>query len=158
MEGEEEQEEANEAELSKKRKKAQAASAKQKGEKGYARKRSRRKRRDSDSNSDDDDDGSDDDLNHVERRMRREKLPPIGQIENCETCGKRFTATVYSGTGPEGGLLCPSCSRDQANKNKKPASKRAGPKSNRRKNQSSLLDGVAAIGVPSLVDTCVKVS
>lgn len=117
-----------------------------------ARRKSRRLRG-SDYGSDDDDD-----LNLLERQMIRDRLQSFGQIENCEICGKRFTATAYSGTGPEGGLLCPKCSRDQANKEKKPKAKKAGPRSDRRKNQSNLLDGVSQPGASSLVDMCIKVS
>jgi DNA repair protein RAD7 len=92
--------------------------------------------------------------------MLYQKSKPVpGQISNCETCEKRFTVTPYSKTGPEGGLLCAQCSkelRDEEKKNNKPKQK-AVPRGRRRQNQSNLLDGVAQIGVKSLVECCVEV-
>lgn len=84
--------------------------------------------------------------------------PPPRQNENCEICGKRFTVTAYSKTGPSGGLICQKCSKDQADKEKPGKIKRRGPKSGRRQNESKLLDGIAQQGSPSLVEMCIKVS
>jgi DNA repair protein RAD7 len=70
------------------------------------------------------------------------RAPLPGQMENCELCETRFTVTAYSRAGPNGGLLCPKCSKDldkeQGDKKKKrPMAK----KDNRRQVASRLLDG-----------------
>lgn len=101
----------------------------------------------------------DGDEDAIAREMMYENSQPIpGQLENCETCSKRFTVTAYSKTGPNGGLLCPKCSKDLADKEKKLKPKSRGPKSGRRQNQSNLLDGVAQQGASSLVEMCTKVN
>ncbi|KAI1391467.1 RNI-like protein [Hypoxylon trugodes] len=88
-------------------------------------------------------------------------LPVPGQTENCEQCKKRFTVTAYSRTGPNGGLLCPRCSKELGDeekavkkkaKAKKPANTSAGR--GRRKVQSNLLDG--QIGVKALTTLCIE--
>lgn len=87
---------------------------------------------------------------------RPRSLP--GQLDNCELCGKRFTVTAYSKTGPNGGFLCPKCSKEVGNDEKKKAKpKKREPRSGRRQVQSSLLDGVVQHGTISLVETCTKV-
>ncbi|KAL1999064.1 hypothetical protein VTN02DRAFT_5109 [Thermoascus thermophilus] len=89
--------------------------------------------------------------------MMYQKARPVpGQLEHCEICGKRFTVTAYSKTGPNGGLLCSKCSKELGDEEKKPKAKRRGPKSSRRQNQSNLLDGLVQHGAISLVEMCVK--
>ena len=91
--------------------------------------------------------------------MYTKKKPLPGQLENCELCEKRFTVTGYSKTGPEGGLLCTKCSKEQeANKKKdqKPK-KQIVSRDKRRQVQSNLLDGIVQIGSRSLQELCIKV-
>lgn len=89
--------------------------------------------------------------------MYERSRPAPGQLENCEICSKRFTVTPYSKTGPNGGLLCPKCSKDLISDEKKSKGKKRGPRSGRRQNQSNLLDGIAQRGALSLVEMCTKV-
>ncbi|KAI2785843.1 hypothetical protein POX_h09605 [Penicillium oxalicum] len=97
----------------------------------------------------------DDDL--LADEMVREKQRPLpGQLENCEICGKRFTVTPYSKTGPAGGLLCADCSKKHAGGEKKAAPKKRSAGIGRRQNQSALLDGLASQGTQSLLETCIK--
>jgi DNA repair protein RAD7 len=83
--------------------------------------------------------------------------PLPGQMENCSICDKRFTVTGYSRAGPDGGLLCPKCSKEldkdegAAKKKQKTAAGRQ-----RRQIQSNLLDGIYP-GAKSLVTHCVEV-
>lgn len=99
----------------------------------------------------------DDDV--IAREMMYERSRPTpGQLENCEICSKRFTVTAYSKTGPNGGLLCLTCSKDLANEEKNSKPKRRGPRSGRRQNQSNRLDGLAQRGALSLVEMCTKAS
>ena len=103
-----------------------------------------------------DSDGGDSD---VAWDMYTKKKPLPGQLENCEECDKRFTVTPYSKTGPEGGLLCVKCSKEQTaqeKKNQKPK-KPAVSRDKRRQIQSNLLDGIVQIGAKSLQDICIKV-
>jgi DNA repair protein RAD7 len=82
--------------------------------------------------------------------------PLPGQMENCEVCEKRFSVTAYSRAGPDGGLLCPKCSRDldkeegSAKKKRKIAAGRA-----RRQLQSNLLDGIYP-GAKDLITLCIE--
>ncbi|OQE14617.1 hypothetical protein PENSTE_c034G05345 [Penicillium steckii] len=100
---------------------------------------------------------SDDDDDILANEMANEKSRPApGQLENCEICGKRFTVTPYSKTGPEGGLLCADCSKNQVNNNKKGPAKKRGSGIGRRQNQSKLLDGEAIHGAQSLLEMCIK--
>ncbi|KAJ5097592.1 hypothetical protein N7456_008313 [Penicillium angulare] len=97
----------------------------------------------------------DDDDEALANEMADEKQRPNpGQLANCEGCGKRFTVTPYSKTGPEGGLLCPACSKKHTGKDKKETPKKRGPE--RRKIQSNLMDGIALVGSRSLLETCIK--
>ncbi|KAL1994637.1 hypothetical protein VTN49DRAFT_2107 [Thermomyces lanuginosus] len=97
----------------------------------------------------------DDDL--LAREMWYQKsLPVPGQLENCELCGKRFTVTAYSKTGPNGGLLCTKCSKELQAEDAKKKPKKTGPRISRRKNQSRLLDGFAQPGAVSLAEMCTK--
>lgn len=93
--------------------------------------------------------------------MYSKSKPLPGQLENCETCEKRFTVTPYSKTGPEGGLLCKKCSMEQETQKKKDgqvtAKKHAGPREKRRQTESSKLDGIILDGAVSLQDLCIRV-
>ncbi|KAJ5732811.1 hypothetical protein N7493_004292 [Penicillium malachiteum] len=89
--------------------------------------------------------------------MLKEKNQPVpGQLAHCEICGKRFTVTAYSKTGPLGGLLCPDCSKKHTGKDKKDEPKKRGMGINRRQNQSKILDGVVQLGARSLMEMCIK--
>ena len=94
--------------------------------------------------------------------MYSKSKPLPGQLENCEKCEKRFTVTPYSKTGPEGGLLCVKCSKEQETQKKKDAKvtakKQAGPREKRRQTESSKLDGIVLDGALSLQDLCIRVS
>lgn len=139
---------ANETPEQKKKRKRKEATAVQKikQSKEFARRKARRT-----GEPDDDDD-------YIAMEMMYEKSRPVpGQLENCEICSKRFTVTPYSKTGPNGGLLCPKCSKDLASDEKKSKGKKRGPRSGRRQNQSNLLDGVGQHGALSLVEMCTKV-
>ncbi|KAL8709110.1 MAG: hypothetical protein Q9220_006131 [cf. Caloplaca sp. 1 TL-2023] len=102
--------------------------------------------------------GSDDDDSDVNLDMYKKSKPLPGQLENCETCDKRFTVTPYSKTGPEGGLLCVKCSKEQEQQKKKEtnAKKQAAPREKRRKTESNKMDGIIHEGAPSLQDFCIK--
>ena len=103
-----------------------------------------------------DSDGDDD----VAWDMYAKKQPLPGQLENCEKCEKRFTVTPYSKTGPDGGLLCAKCSKEQEAQKKKDQNKpkpKAVSREKRRQVQSNLLDGIVQIGAKSLQDICIKV-
>ncbi|KAI0187136.1 hypothetical protein F4808DRAFT_447067 [Astrocystis sublimbata] len=92
---------------------------------------------------------SDDDLALA---LLDEKTTPLpGQMSNCEICGKRFTVTPYSRSGPEGGL--------DEDANKKANKKReVVPKSGaaRRKIQSRILDGTYTVGAKNLMTLCIE--
>ena len=90
--------------------------------------------------------------------MYSKKTPMPGQLENCELCDKRFTVTPYSKTGPDGGLLCVKCSKEQETERKKEekAKKQAGTRERRRQTQSNLLDGLLQHGSKSLKELCVE--
>lgn len=101
----------------------------------------------------------DDDDDVLADEMMNEKARPLpGQLENCEICGKRFTVTPYSKTGPEGGLLCADCSKKHKDGEKKPPAKKRNSGISRRQNQSALLDGYVLNGTRTLLETCIKVS
>lgn len=89
--------------------------------------------------------------------VEKPRQPLPGQFENCELCSKRFTVTAYSKTGPNGGLLCPKCSKEVMGYDKKSKPKKRAPRSGRRQVQSNLLDGIAHYGAMSLVEMCTKV-
>jgi DNA repair protein RAD7 len=104
--------------------------------------------------------GSDDDISDEDeaaRALYEENHAPIaGQMENCEICEKRFTVTAYSRAGPDGGLLCPKCTKDldkeegTARKKRKTAAGKA-----RRQLQSNLLDGIYP-GAKDLMTLCIE--
>lgn len=139
-------------EQKKKRKRKEATTlAKIKQSKEFARRKSQRLM---DVAGDDSDEEHDDML---AKEMIDEKSRPIpGQLENCEKCGKRFTVTPYSKTGPNGGLLCVKCSKDVADDAKKTTPRKRGPRSGRRQVQSNLLDGIIQYGAMSLAEMCTK--
>lgn len=104
-----------------------------------------------------DPDGDDDD---VAWDMYAKKIPLPGQLENCELCEKRFTVTAYSKEGPEGGLLCTKCSKEQEalrKKDQKPK-KQSVSRGKARQAQSNLLDGLVQYGSKSLQELCIRVS
>lgn len=88
---------------------------------------------------------------------KKKSLP--GQLENCESCEKRFTVTAYSKTGPDGGLLCTKCSKEHENSKKKDqkSKNQAVSRDKRRHVQSNLLDGIVQIGSKTLQELCIKV-
>lgn len=101
---------------------------------------------------------ADEDDDALAREMMEKSRQPLpGQLENCEICSKRFTVTAYSKTGPNGGLLCPKCSKEAMDDDKKSKPKKRAPRSGRRQLQSNLLDGIAHYGAMSLVEMCTKV-
>ena len=102
--------------------------------------------------------GEDDDYD-LSIDMYTKKKPLPGQLNNCELCGKRFTVTTYSKTGPKGALLCVKCSNQQDTERRKDGkdSKKALGGEKRRQMQSNLLDGIVQIGSKSLQELCVKV-
>lgn len=146
VENEEFEDELESPEQSKKRKRKEDATlAKIKQSKKFARRKAQRA-----GEPDGDDDA-------IAREMMYQKARPLpGQLENCEICGKRFTVTAYSKTGPDGGLLCSKCSKELADEEKKSKAKKRGPRSSRRQNQSNLLDGLVQRGALSLVEMCTK--
>jgi DNA repair protein RAD7 len=81
-----------------------------------------------------------------------------GQLANCEICEKRFTVTAYSKTGPDGGLVCNPCGKEQeadAAASKKKASRAAVTK-RKRNTQSERLDGIVRRGTKPLVQLCIE--
>lgn len=87
------------------------------------------------------------------------KAPIPGQLDYCELCNKRFTVTAYSKTGPDGGLLCPKCSKEQEAQKKKDQRPKKKPISRSKAHQihSNLLDGLVSEGAKSLQEICVRV-
>lgn len=129
-----------------KKRKRQQAIEKIKQSKEFARRKARRI-----GEPDDDDDAL------ANEMMNEKQRPTPGQLENCEICGKRFTVTPYSKTGPDGGLLCAECSKNHVDGGKKAAPKKRSSGIGRRQNQKQLLDGLASQGAQSLLETCIKV-
>ena len=105
------------------------------------------------------DSSGDDDDYDLSIDMYSKKKPLPGQLENCEVCSKRFTVTPYSKTGPDGGLLCPICSKEQETERKRDekAKQKSRGREKRRQTQSNLLDGIAQVGPRTLLDLCLKV-
>lgn len=104
------------------------------------------------------DEGSDGENDDVAWDMYTRRKPLPGQLENCENCEKRFTVTAYSKTGPDGGLLCTKCSKEQEDQKKKDqkSKKQAVSRDKRRHVQSNLLDGIVQIGSRTLQELCIK--
>lgn len=88
------------------------------------------------------------------------KAPIPGQLDYCELCNKRFTVTAYSKTGPDGGLLCQKCSKEQEAQKKKDQRPKKKPISRSKAHQihSNLLDGLVSEGAKPLQEICVRVS
>lgn len=105
-------------------------------------------------------DGPDGDDEDVAWDMYTKKTPIPGQLDYCELCNKRFTVTPYSKTGPDGGLLCPKCSKEQEAQKKKDQRPKKKPISRGKAHQiqSNLLDGLVSEGARSLQEICVRVS
>ncbi|RFU26767.1 hypothetical protein B7463_g9576, partial [Scytalidium lignicola] len=103
-------------------------------------------------------DGSDEDEDEIARAIFEQNMAPLpGQMENCAICEKRFTVTAYSRAGPNGGLLCPKCTKEMdkeegAGKRKR---KVAAAGNRRRQVQSNLLDGIYP-GAKDLVTLCIE--
>lgn len=129
-----------------KKRKRQQAIEKIKKSKEFARRKARRV-----GEPDDDDDAL------ANEMMNEKQRPNPGQLENCDICGKRFTVTAYSKTGPNGGLLCADCSKKHVDGDKKGPAKKRSSGIGRRQNQSNLLDGLTPHGTQSLLETCIKV-
>ncbi|EFX04631.1 DNA repair protein protein [Grosmannia clavigera kw1407] len=120
---------------------------------------------------------SDDEDDQTLAALSSMAVPLPGQMENCGSCGKRFTVTPYSRADPSGRLLCTACSKkldqeDEAARGAK-GPKRArgsgqggaggrggvgggGPVGQRRKTQSRILDGASPVGVKTLLTLCVE--
>ena len=132
----------------KRRRKEEAAIAKIKKSKEYQ----KRKLNLADEPGEGDDDG-------LAWDMYSKSKPLPGQLENCDICGKRFTVTAYSKTGPSGGLLCPKCSKElEAERKKEAKAKKSVPnREKRRKVQSNLLDGLTPHGAKTLKELCIEV-
>ena len=128
------------------KKKEEAAIAKIKRSKSYQKRKAR---------DDSEPDGSDDE---IAWDMCAKSKPLPGQLENCETCDKRFTVTAYSKTGPDGELLCTKCSKEQETERKKDLKpkKQNHSRDKRRKVQSNLLDGIIHNGSKTLQELCVE--
>ncbi|KAI0011076.1 hypothetical protein F4779DRAFT_574922 [Xylariaceae sp. FL0662B] len=112
----------------------------------------KKRKRDAEDSADDDD---------LALALFNEKATPVpGQQENCEICGKRFTVTMYSPAGPNGGLVCVKCSKElskdgpAAKKGKKTTAGAGG--GGRRKTQSRILDGLYQLGAKSLMTLCIQ--
>ncbi|MCJ1474681.1 hypothetical protein MMC13_003341 [Lambiella insularis] len=147
VEVDEDEEDVETAEQKKRRKKREeAALARIKKSKAYQKRKGR---------VDDEPDGDDDE---IAWDMYAKSKPLPGQLEHCEKCDKRFTVTAYSKEGPDGGLLCPKCSKEQEAERKKDAKpkKQAANRDKRRKIQSNLLDGIVHVGSKTLQELCVE--
>ncbi|KAI0533462.1 hypothetical protein GGR58DRAFT_486668 [Xylaria digitata] len=130
-----------------KQRKQEEAIAKIKKTKEY-----KKRKRQADSDLDDDD---------LALALFNEKLTPLpGQMGNCEICGKRFTVTPYSRSGPEGGLLCNPCGQKLAKDEDVSKKRKRGPAPKggmgRRKIQSRILDGTYDVGAKPLVTLCIE--
>ena len=146
--GDEEGRTVNTAQKKKRKRREEKTLAKIKESKDYKRQKKRNN------------EGSDEETDDVAWDMYTKKKPLPGQLENCEKCEKRFTVTAYSKTGPDGGLLCTKCSKEQEDQKKKDQKfkKYAVSRDKRRHVQSNLLDGIVQIGSKTLQELCIKVS
>ncbi|PSK60340.1 DNA repair protein rhp7 [Elsinoe australis] len=98
----------------------------------------------------------DDDYDALDIYKKAKPMP--GQFEHCEICDKRFTVTPYSKEGPDGGLLCTPCGKQQTKdvkaeakaQQKKPAGRK------RRQVESNRLDGIAPNRAKSLQQLCIE--
>jgi DNA repair protein RAD7 len=100
-----------------------------------------------------------DDDDAIAWNLYKKKGPIPGQLENCEICEKRFTVTAYSKAGPDGGLLCAKCSKEQDAQKKQDLKPKKQPVGGdkRRQTQSNLLDGILENGAMPLLELCIKV-
>ncbi|KAK1655216.1 hypothetical protein BDP81DRAFT_412242 [Colletotrichum phormii] len=100
------------------------------------------------------------DEDDIARALLDQMAQPLpGQMDNCAICKKRFTVTAYSLSGPEGGLLCAQCSKDEAakkGKGKQKPRKPVGGQGKRRKVQSNILDGTYQTGAKNLTTLCIE--
>lgn len=98
------------------------------------------------------------DEDEAARAIFHENLAPLpGQIENCELCETRFTVTAYSRTGPNGGLLCPKCSKElDKEEGAKKRKKSNVNKAKRREKESQKLDGTFRLGAKDLMTLCIE--
>lgn len=86
-----------------------------------------------------------------------ESIPKVGQFDNCQICEIRFTVTAYSRTGPDGGLLCITCTKELDDEEEGPRKKRrTAARYNRRKIESERLEGSSSRGARDLVSHCVN--
>ncbi|KIW17726.1 hypothetical protein PV08_04921 [Exophiala spinifera] len=147
-ENEDEEDEEDVVERQKRKRKEEKALLKIKQSKEFKR---RKHEQDEDFRQDDDE---------LARSMLAKSKPLPGQLDNCEICGKRFTVTPYSGTGPDGGLLCGKCSKELKDEKKKEAkaAKKKTPVSRgrRRQTESDRMMGDVKPGAKSLLDICVR--
>ena len=103
--------------------------------------------------------GQEGDEDEIGLNMYEKSKPSAGQLENCEVCDKRFTVTAYSKTGPNGGLLCPKCSKEQEAERRKDAKpkKQSTNRIKQRQVKSNLLDGIVRNGAKTLQELCIEV-
>ncbi|KAK4189609.1 DNA repair protein rhp7 [Podospora australis] len=105
-------------------------------------------------------DGSDDDDDLAQALFEQHSAPLPGQMGNCELCGKRFTVTPYSRSGPDGGLVCGPCGKTLDKENpapkKKPKQVTGGAVGRRRQVQSNILDGTFTLGGKTLATLCIE--
>jgi DNA repair protein RAD7 len=122
--------------------------ANKKAQKGKNNKKTTKKGRGNDDEDEDED---------AAFEMYSKALPMPGQLENCALCHKRFTVTTYSKNGPQGGLLCPKCSKE-LDKNDKKAKPKKKPMSraNNRQIRSDHLDGLLQHGAKTLSQLCIQ--
>ena len=140
-----------------KRKRAEkAAIDKIKSSKKYAKEKAARYGELGDDNDDDDGDGDDDDGLAFNMYAKAKIVP--GQMNNCESCNKRFTVTPYTKEGPNGSLLCTKCGKVQEDAKKKEAKAKQAPvvRGKRSKVQSNIMDGHGSHGAKSLLDLCIE--
>ena len=135
------------AEKQKRKRKEEKAIAKIKNSKHYKKRKL---------NAEGEPEGDDEDLAWD---MYNKSKPLPGQLENCELCDKRFTVTAYSKTGPDGGLLCTKCSKEQEAEKKKEtkSKKKLVARARQRQIQSNLLNGIVRSGSKPLQELCVEV-
>ncbi|KAF2760476.1 RNI-like protein [Pseudovirgaria hyperparasitica] len=138
----------------KRKRRSEKAVAKVKESKAAAKKKAKKAKK-----GDDDSDESDGDYDDALENMYKKPKKLPGQLENCETCGKRFTVTPYSKAAPDGGLLCTPCGKLVAKDEKALAGKAKKPVAatkKRRKLESDRLDGLVRNGAKTLVQLCIE--
>lgn len=94
----------------------------------------------------------DDDEDEAARKIFEVSYAPWpDQMADCEVCGTNLAVTAYSGAGPDGGFLCPKCTREF--EDSRPRKKRA---FQGRKARSDALDLVTSRGPKDLITLCVE--